>query len=1165
LGPLGSFLVGLSLVACEDGPNQTYSPAPAGAGNNWNNGRSDPSVGHGPASFGSGFGSITPLELCTADKQRVTWAKLLTQPIVPGDPKNNYHPTFAGIDLAGPDWGGITFESAEEQLCSGTDIGAAGDGMQPATGACFGDNCEFLFAYVNATHVVNQVVLNLGYTGACDFTSDPKGGNPGHSYHAVIGQQIQKDNQPFEIDWTDAKLASLMEIYNGMLYTFGGPGIYTGYDSLSCSSDSSCLVYPPSVAPSNGNECIFGVRQLLTYWLWSCPNTLQPTVSTIVGMYYDFGKVMPYSHMGQDLRIDAVGPSTYAKSSQDQKAIPLCNLYVGLSFGDFLANCGVKIRAPSNVLWQKLTGGHTHDDDDVQFNVIGINTSWTDELIETPESQGVVTDSYLPSDTDLATDWSFDVRTFSTPDNDDTSVQNAGGSPYGPFRGTGLVQREWGRLVEADASQQLLAQRPSLASVTGFPHFIGDPACRVEPVAANALGCTGFEGFAIGGMPEPGDNGDGCNNPLGNGTATCQGTADGCFGNICDNIVHAGTGWASLYYAAYYSSALQPGDPTSVFCQDPAIPSQPGNCVGGAMWNQARLAVLQVAGLGNVKTLPQELRDYRYYFRWWGIAMIKYYKAYGAHPAPYGTSGFVTAGDVAGQGIDLTSLFFDNNSSDGFDKDEYIDRSVMSDIDVDAATKGGPVHIPACNAHSPGYPCSGPGKGDPTHYPAPASIAMDFNYGSDVIAANQRYSDWFRRMDREEAAMFRSMLVDKKHLPGSENTVNLTNLAGNPLLASNYTSYECATQWPKVTIIGNGSVATPMIDAADWAAVCETSCPAFPLLPGVCPYPPGVSGNTSIDDRQLDQNGSLAGTGAAGISNVTANGSIIKARPRLAAYPAVWGGTGAWCPGSGPAGDHEGYSYDQAIVGGTPNNPYQGGCLYNAVMNTHGSVYQVGGKSEASARLSFIPSKTSKTGTDPELLTAFVNIPNMPNPFNDATDIKIPSTQAPLTDAGNLIHVTVPWTKSIEGVGFNIPLSGTISKFVQTAQLDFTGVMETYLLDYVPHVPKGAKTTDGTIDILAIEGDDFLGEVFLCQDTADTNDLLGVKMYDAGGAILDWLTAHPGTQDSCNIIVQYSPYGNFLDVVASISTGVTVYINQGSGYGRVVGVQAFDPLLAQTP
>jgi hypothetical protein len=265
------------LTACEDGPNQTYSPSPLGAGNNWNNGNSAPSAGNAGASYDGGFNSITPLNLCSADLQRTRWANLLTQPIVPGDPKNNFHPTFGGIDLAGPDWGGVTFQTVEKQLCSGIDVGPAGDGMQVSEGACFGDNCEFLFAYVAATHVVNQVVLNLGYTGACDYTSDPAHGAP-HSYHMVIGQQIQKDNKPFEIDWNDGNLAAGTEIFNGLMYTFGGPRGMPG--SAYMGPVTNCQ---PSSCPltTSGTEVTWSI-EALGLRLWFGSMSTQPTASTLV-------------------------------------------------------------------------------------------------------------------------------------------------------------------------------------------------------------------------------------------------------------------------------------------------------------------------------------------------------------------------------------------------------------------------------------------------------------------------------------------------------------------------------------------------------------------------------------------------------------------------------------------------------------------------------------------------------------------------------------------------------------------------------------------------------------------------------------------------------------------------------------------------------------------
>jgi hypothetical protein len=1232
--------LGGALAACEDGPNQTYSPAAPGSGNYWNNGNPDGSVGNATGQYDAGFGQLTPLQLCTADQQRVAWAKMLTEPMIPGDPNDGLRPHFAGLNLAQPDWGGITYEQAEYVLCSGVDVGGGDDGTTSTEDACFGDSCEVMFDYVPATHVVGQIDLSLGYTGSADFYSDPSQ-FPGtqHQYHMVIGQEIQKDGMPFEIDWNDPHYAALMEIYFSQLFSYGGgigpvgsaPGCatqaeanagkcpfpagtggwygpgqsgvspieYTYKKGYVCTQDQSCLLYGPNVAPALGGNCYFGIRPILSYWLFSCPNSLQPTVSTLDYFYFDYGKVLPTSHLASDLRISPVGPSTHARPSTADPT--MCNQFLGLEFDTFLQTCLPASVSRTGIQWEKLTGGSTHDVESVFFDVYGINMGWTDESIETAPgpngSHGIVQDGYLPQKGDLATQWNFDVRTESNADNDNPTIQNAP-TPY-QFRGSGLVQREFARLVQTDMNAILAAQarasgNPALAAL--YNHPIGDPACRVPSAQANALGCTGFEGFAIGGMPEATDPSSGCTKPTVT-TAPCSAKTP-CYGNICDNIVIAGEFAENFGYEGYYSSVLVPGDPTSYFCQDPSqAPALEGECVNGPVWQNALAMVTKVVALGNPNLLPWQIADRRYYFRWWGIAAIKYLKAYGQYPNPWGTPGFVTADQVAGQPLDLTSLFFDNNYGAGFDKDEYIDRSVMSSSDIVAPSQGQNITIPAKNA---------------TGGPGPASVPMDFEYGSDTIAANQRYSDWYRRMDREEAGMFAAMLVNKSDLPGGENTVNITNLAGSPILSQDYLSYECATQWPNVTIIDHTkNPPVTLIDNQPWASVCDNqetggNCPAAPVLSGnPCPYPPGV-GADGTGTPDLDQNGGLAGCGSTGCDGYIGNDRVwsnakIVAQPRLAAYPAVWGSTGGFCPDSGQCtkksssglcieGDLEGDSYATGNNCFSPSgeclNPYSSpGCPFTVVANTHGSVFQVGTTDANNARLGFVPytgfpagSNLAKQpgGQDTQNLIAYVNIPNMPNPFNSNMDLLVAGgATPPKVGAAGSIQVTVPWTPEVDGVGFYIPTSGTTSKFVETAQLDFTGVLETYLLDYVPWTDPKTGVADGSIRIEAIEGDDFLGEVFLCQDNGTaggtagdilgTQDLLGVHMYDTGGQVLQWLTDHPGAQDICNIIVQYSQYDNYLDFIASLTAGVVVGISQGAGYGRITDVQIFDPSLAAVP
>jgi hypothetical protein len=140
---------------------------------------------------------------------------------------------------------------------------------------------------------------------------------------------------------------------------------------------------------------------------------------------------------------------------------------------------------------------------------------------------------------------------------------------------------------------------------------------------------------------------------------------------------------------------------------------------------------------------------------------------------------------------------------------------------------------------------------------------------------------------------------------------------------------------------------------------------------------------------------------------------------------------------------------------------------------------------------------------------------------------------------------------------------------VKTAQLDFTGQVITPVLDFLPVVqtsPMGATTTQ--VRILAVETQDFLGDVFLCYDpvtaanrqgTGAPGDILAAHMYTSASTILDWIAAHPGSQDACGLIVRYSPFDNYPDYIQSTVNGVRLNIEQGAGYGRVSDVTIFAP------
>ena len=99
---------------------------------------------------------------------------------------------------------------------------------------------------------------------------------------------------------------------------------------------------------------------------------------------------------------------------------------------------------------------------------------------------------------------------------------------------------------------------------------------------------------------------------------------------------------------------------------------------------------------------------------------------------------------------------------------------------------------------------------------------------------------------------------------------------------------------------------------------------------------------------------------------------------------------------------------------------------------------------------------------------------------------------------------------------------------------------------------------DGSITFKAVETTDFLGNVFLCQDAA-TSDLLFVRMYSPVSAVLQWFQDHPGSYSACQMIIRYSPFGNYADYITSLTAGVRLGITQGGGYGRVVDVTLFQP------
>jgi hypothetical protein len=196
---------------------------------------------------------------------------------------------------------------------------------------------------------------------------------------------------------------------------------------------------------------------------------------------------------------------------------------------------------------------------------------------------------------------------------------------------------------------------------------------------------------------------------------------------------------------------------------------------------------------------------------------------------------------------------------------------------------------------------------------------------------------------------------------------------------------------------------------------------------------------------------------------------------------------------------------------------------------------------------------SAKDGTFPDIQEALISVPLHVNPYDQ--------TSAPPANGNPAIEVLVPWAPKQPGVGFPVSLDGSRDRFIETYQLDLSGVQISANIDYDFVLDKtGQPAIPAQLLFLAVETADFLGDVFLCQDKS-TRDLLTARMYTSVATILDWLAAHPTAYNDCQIIIHYSPYGNYPDFISSISNGVRLGVTQGGGYGRIVDATLFDPTL----
>lgn len=1226
-------------TGCEDGPNQPYSPAPAGAASVWTAPVYDAAVGPGGQQFDAGYPTTGQTTLCSTDFKRQRWAWMLTQPIRP--------PRFyAGIDLAGGDlWNGLTIEQASNPpsdpnadgggLCQSVPLGAGGT-CPSGFGSCdqnyWGNNQEVGFSWNVATHIMDQMTINLGYTGTFSTSAFPDNTGAVHSYSIAAGDVIRRDGEPYLIDWNGNPDQQITNIFNAAMASYASIG-GIAWDTSDCTSDSMCsnsevcqcthdstntascvsgskgkcgdancgtdgycLVYPP--------QWIFGVRPIALY-VQGTAGVPQPALSTPTGFYNFWVKWEPFSYLNQKVELGPNGPTSYGTPTGAKNPMDSCQQHVGETFSDFEQNCVAvhgdqgQPNSVDQVNINKVLNGLTHDQEHWTANVLGVNQNFTSlKVANNPNI--VVLDTDTPQPMDVAQDWTYDIRARGQTDNDYNPTTGAW-----EYRASSLIFIEWARLMLQDVAQY-----------TGVVHPLGDPKCvgfdaNGAPNYLKDPTCSGIEGLIIPGLgPVTGPGVFGPGN-YGTGAGCSAATPNLCNADFSKDPLRPDLNPANNFDIDFdwYLPIIKPDAMTGAVCIDPVaqtdcdISVNPNGAV--SIWQNLLNHVTRVMGHGNVHALPYELQDPRYYFKLYGVAFVKYLKAYANYKIKYGEAaadsfpdGTVGGGlgpsDVMTQPVDQESLFFDYLFQTGvgqgqtFDKFEYVDRDFIG---------------------------QGAGQSDcTTQFGLSNCVPWDFEYGCDLLGGNQRYDNWYRRMDREEVAMYSAMLENKTDNPGQENNVNVTNLAGSPLLSSVWPSWACATgQYTDPETMGGnecGGKNPPLAPAPytgscpagqapivvkTWETglveTCGAPCAyATPTSTQGCADPStacvldqgGVNPNgEACVSMKMDKNGAHPCTDANGNAVGCAAPSTVVPRPYLWRYPAAWGQ-------SVFALGHSGITLD-------PKDKQPGlGVAKISIPNYAAGPY-------TPSPIAATAGGDGGTGCPPgySLDTANGSVWCKAALQSGNTLTTVPS-YTPL----------VPWLEvgggqTVNGgpVGFAIPEDGERNQFITTGQLDFTGVLESYVVDYVPFTdpvqpscvsggtcnpgytcqqqPNSQTgsalcvTNDNTIRVDAIEGQDFLGAVFMCQDPL-SGDVLSLSMYDSASTFLAWLAAHPGgvdlvtdavdpsAQSACSIIVRASPYDNAVDRAAGLANGVNINFSAGQGQGRVTDVVLFDPNLIQS-
>ena len=609
---------------------------------------------------------------------------------------------------------------------------------------------------------------------------DQAGNHVDLNYVWEVGKPITENGKTLDMGWTARGAASkpLNKLYLGQLATFAPSLIAATTGGLNELTDASydCHVVGKCRTSANpdGSGGNFGCRPTALYADFALSNLESSnldTASSPSDIYMYPAKYEPYSFAPYDISLDnmakisTAGDPTLTLNGQPiygpfapagvlspagAPETPFCTIFMGQTFGQLLKNC-VNVTGTAAVdqtSVAKLLGTQAHSNEWYTFSINGINENFSGDTKELTQNglPGVLQDAppgktVTPNSDDVATDFFDDIRAYGQPLNEmrgDSLVAKAAVTALDRWEDANFLgQDQHGSATVTGYYRQLtyndlLAQNLAAFNIPAAPlqtcwvdSTTQSPATWVPPA-----GCTGFEQMVTVAIPSKGmtcvapDPDPSDPDPTGAGCGEFAPVTPTGF-----DYNDLGVGNYGLFFGGI-ATMFRPGDPEIDFLADPRHPENGSlwDALNGGAYNLCQSSlnqVIAVMGHGNINNVPPAARDWRYYFKFWAQAWVKYMLNRASDP----TWAQLYADDLSASPtmhqVNQDALFFDLEN--GLDRFEYVDRS-------HAAQLGAP---------------------------------LDMSYDVLINSSNVQDNNFFQRLSRAESALYVSEL-GAAELPGHD-------------------------------------------------------------------------------------------------------------------------------------------------------------------------------------------------------------------------------------------------------------------------------------------------------------------------------------------------------------------------------------------------------------